>query len=136
VVKIEMKIRITPEELMKMTARYLPFEIVSAGEIIEKPLPKAPPAVVALTNQPKAQKQRKKHHRGLDLSRGMNKIIIEVLTVGQVKTRSIKDALVAGGFADNSITGQLNRMEKYGVVRRAGFGIWELANVPHTEEAS
>jgi hypothetical protein len=131
-----MKIRITPEEFMKMTARYLPFEIVSAGEITES-ASKAPSVVAALASQIKARRVvERKHGRGLDLGRGMNKIIIETLTGGQTKTRDIRDALVANGFADNSITGQLQRMERYGVIRKTSKGIWGLANASHTEKTS
>jgi hypothetical protein len=135
-VKLEVKIRITSEEFLKLAARYLPFEIISAGEIVENP-PKMPieaisKAVQHITKRAIAKQRSRKS--AINLNRGMNKVVIEALTGGKMRTHDLREALVANGFANNSITSHLQRLTKYGIIRSRDKGIWELVNVPNAKE--
>jgi hypothetical protein len=143
VVKIEMKIRITPEEFMKMTARYLPFEIVSAGEIVENPLPKAPPAVIALANKFKAKHAAKREKlvgremrkSSIRLDKGMNGIVLKILADGKEhKTGELIKALIAADYQPSSINSQMAKLSEHGAVVRVSIGRWRIANAQDTEE--
>jgi len=122
--KIEMKIRITSEEFMKMIARYLPFEIVSAGELIETP----PPAIFAerLKKVKFDSVAKVRKMRPMDLTKGMNAVVIEVLADGKTHTTAeLIEALVKNNYAKDSINSLVVRLEKFGFIQRVKTGYWK-----------
>lgn len=132
-VKFNMHIRIGADEFMNMIARYLPFELQSIEEIVELPMPKAPPAVVALAHRFKARaKQRSRRNIGPDLTKGMNRAVIAALESGPRTAAELKAALVKGGFSPNSTASQMRKLVDYDIVRRIDRGVWELV-VPASE---
>jgi len=126
--KIEMKIRITSEEFMKMIARYLPFEIVSAGELIETP---PPPAIFAerlkkVKFDSVAKSRKMQPTRGFDLTKGMNAVVIGVLADGKTHTTAeLIEALAKNNYARASINSLVMRLEKFGFIQRVKTGHWK-----------
>jgi hypothetical protein len=123
-----MHIHIEIEEYIRLTTHYVPFEVLDVVEITELPLPKAPPAVVALADKLRARK----YHRKLppipiNLKAGINRIILEILADGKPhRSSEIKPALKANGFSPNSAGSRLQYLEKKRHVIRNGDGTWQL----------
>lgn len=146
--KFEIKIRIGSKEYFDMTARYMPFEIMAVEEFPDTVLPKAPPAVVEMAERIKARHsdsfgsslRRKKRRRGslqIDLTKGINSIIMGILADGNPhRANDMRDAFAAGGFSKNSVGSRLQNLAKHGVVWQVGDGTWRLANAPNTKETS
>jgi hypothetical protein len=136
-VRYEIKMRITSKDYFAMTARYLPFEIVGIEELVDLPMPKAPPPVVALAEKIKKRAVgRKPGSRGhaLDLDAGMNKIVVRALRDAPLSQTEIQKWLVEDGYSANSATSQLHKMLKHGVIEHMETGKWRLVNVPKTKE--
>ena len=132
-VKFNMHIRIDADQFMEMIAQYLPFELQSVEEIVVEPLPKAPPAVVALANRFKAKRGRpskpsnRKPTKPMDLKAGINRILLEALADGKPhKAIEIRPMLVAGGFSPNSVGSRLQYLAKKGLVTQHGDGTWTI----------
>lgn len=139
-VKLELKIKISLEEYLHMTARYLPFELMAVQELVDLPMPKAPPSVIALANKFKAMHKAKKSGRGKrggpDLKSGINRIIVEVLSRGvPMRSVDLMPMIESAGFSRNSAGSRLQALMEFGVVNQNGDGTWELINVPNTEKA-
>jgi len=135
-VKYEIKIRITSKDYFDMTARYLPFQIVGIEELVDLPMPKAPPAVVALVEKLKTKKKRRRSH-GIDLKSGVNRVLVDVLADGKRhRAAEMKEPVAEKGFSRNSVGSRLQNLAKHGIARQIGDGTWELANVPNTEKTN
>jgi len=132
-VKFNMHIRIDADQFMEMIAQYLPFELQSVEEIVMEPLPKAPPAVVALANRFKVKREKpskpsnRRPSRPMDLKAGINRILLEALADGKPhRSAEIKPALVAGGFSPNSVGSRLQNLAQKGHVIQHGDGTWTI----------
>jgi hypothetical protein len=132
-VKYEIKIRITPEEFMKMTMRYLPFEIISAGEIEETPTPPPEPAIrfdkrfdlpKPKVDRPHKRYARRPPTRPMRLDLGMNRIIVEALKERSHRLVELKRLIVQGGFSESSLGSRLDKLREKGIVEPAGNGLW------------
>jgi len=132
-VKYEIKIRITPEEFMKMTMRYLPFEVVSAGEIEETPTSRPDPAIRFDKRfdlpKPKPDRPHKRYARRLPtrpmrLDVGINRIIVEALKNRSHRPVELRLLLEQGGFSGGSLGSRLNKLREKGIVEPAGDGLW------------
>jgi len=134
-VKYEIKIRITPEEFMKMTMRYLPFEIISAGEIEETPAPRPNPAIRFDERfdlpKPKPDRPHKRYAtrpptRPMRLDVGINRIIVEALKERPHRAVELRPLLKKGGFSEGSLSSRLDKLRNKDIVEQVGDGTWRL----------
>jgi hypothetical protein len=126
-VKLEMKIKILPRELLRLVEKFLPFEIISIEELVDLPLP--PVALAERLNKVKfnsVAKVRKMRPTGrLDLTKGMNAVIVGALADGEVhSTAELIEALVKNNYAEASINSLVMRLEKFGFIQRVRTGRW------------
>lgn len=133
-IKFKLTLNISHEEMIRLLARYAPFEITSLHEIMEDPTPKT--AVLAPQPKKNMRLPKRPYRRpsiSLNLKAGVNRIIMETLSDGKPhRATEVKPALVSGGFSANSVGSRLQHLEKKGIVKHNTDGTWELA-VPATE---
>lgn len=107
---------ITAETMFGLLAKFLPVEDLSVEEIVERP-----PA--ALKAQPSARlleprrKRAKAPRRGLNLTDGVNSIIMALLVDGQPhRPGELKPLLEAKSYSVNGLGSRLERLKAHGLV--------------------
>ena len=126
------------EVLFAMMAKLLPIDHVTVEEV-------APPAPAPQPTRVLAQqlvrhldaskaKPRKKYVKSrpsipMDLTKGINRIILEALAHGMMRSAiELRPLLKRGGFSVNSVGSRLQKLEVKGVVERMGDGTWRLTD--------
>jgi hypothetical protein len=65
----------------------------------------------------------------MDLTRGINRIIMEALAHGMARSAiDLRPLVKKGGFSANSVGSRLQKLEVKGVVERMGDGTWRLTD--------
>jgi hypothetical protein len=115
------------EVLFGLLAKVLPIEDLSVEEIAPTPAKlkaKTAPQLV----KPKMKREPRAGGYAPNLEAGTNATILKVLADGQVhRTREIKEAFVATGYNPNGTGSTIERLRKWGLIRRVGAkGQWQL----------
>lgn len=118
-VKFRVGFDIDGETLFSMIAKMLPIDNLSVEELALT----APAEKRAML--PKQAKLKRKS-RGPDLERGINKIIVEILSDGEPRRAvEMEPAIEEAGYAKNSVTSRLEALKMQKVVERHAGG-WRL----------
>ena len=132
-IKYKIGFTIDAETLFTLMSKLLPIDNVKIDEMVERTpdpnverISKVERLVAAgRIAQPRAHgAYRKKPSRPMDLTKGVNKIIMDILANGPHSANDMRDAMEATGYSPNSIGSRLQNLEKNGVVKRAGQGKW------------
>jgi DNA-binding transcriptional ArsR family regulator len=133
-VKFKLGFTMTAETLFGMLSKMLPIEDLTVEEI-------AAPTMEEKINQlhvnlkhanALSSIKRKKYARRpahpMDLTKGINRIILDLLEQGPHTAIQMKEALVTSGhgYSPNSIGSRLQSLEEKGIVKRKGDGTWKL----------
>lgn len=143
-VKFRIGFTITPEVLFGIIGKVLPLEDMHIEQVVETPAPDPkwhPDPAIRFDKKfdlPKPTKS-KKHKRNpsipIDLTKGVNKTIMDLLKNGPHKAIEMRAALrKTTSYSPNSIGSRLQSLERNGVVVRMGDGKWCLAKSYITPE--
>jgi hypothetical protein len=114
------------EVLFGLLAKVLPIEELSVEEIAPTPAKlkiKTAPQLV----KPKLKRAPRASGYAPNLEAGTNAATLKVLADGQVhRTKEIKKAFVATGYNPNGTGSTIERLRKWGLIRRVSEGHWQL----------
>lgn len=124
------------EVLFAMMAKLLPIDHVTVEEVAPPTPTPRPTRVLAQQlvrhlDAPKAKPKQYKREPSIpmDLTKGINRIILEALAHGMARPATdFKPLLKRGGFSANSVGSRLQKLEVKGVVERMGDGTWRLTD--------
>lgn len=136
-VKFKIGFDIDAQTLFAMIAKFMPVDNVTVEEIM--PAPPAPThqptrvlaqQLVRHLDKPTRKKYVKRQPaRPMDLTKGINRIIIEALSHGMGRSAiDLKPLLKKGGYSVNSVGSRLNSLRDNGVVEQLGGGVWRLTD--------
>ena len=131
-VKFKIGFTITPEVLFGIIGKVLPLENMHIEQVVETPAPdpKWYPAPVKLAKPRARGIHAKRAPNPMDLTKGVNKIIMDILKDGPHKAIEMRDTLrKTTSYSPNSIGSRLQSLERNGVVVRMGDGRWVLSKV-------
>ena len=131
--KYKVTLDIHGEPLIRLLARYAPFDITGVEELPPEPVSSplhADRVITGLRSQVKLAKpkpQRAKRNRGgPNLKEGINKLIMDILEDGPQSAIAMRGVMEATGYSPNSIGSRLQALEEHGIVKRTGNGKWKL----------
>jgi hypothetical protein len=131
-VKFKIGFTITPEVLFGIIAKVMPLENLHIEQLVEAPMPD--PAIrfdkrfdLPSPKSKKLKKLKKKPSIPLNLTKGINKIMVEALQTRPHKAIEIKPMLISGGYSGNSVGSRLQNLETHGIVERMQNGYWRLS---------
>jgi hypothetical protein len=127
-VNFKIGFEVSGEVLFGLLAKFLPVDNLSVEEV----RPKAPPTKPALARLNVAQVKKlakpqraKRKSNGLNLSEGINGIIVGILSDGQPhRATDLEDPLKAKGYSGNSVGSRLQNLRAHGIVEQIGGGKW------------
>ena len=140
-IKYKLGFTIDSETLFGIMSKFLPIENLSVEEVVE-PLGKYPiteALIGAIDRVNKATPKRKnaprgRNSRGVNLSEGINGIIMEAMADGKPHAAmEFKPLVKARTYSENSVTSRLEELKKHGYVKHLSDGKWELT--PKSKEA-
>lgn len=137
-VKFRIGFTITPEVLFGIIGKVLPLEDMHIEQIVDAPIPD--PAIrfdkkFDLPKPIKHKKSKRKSSISVDLTKGVNMIIMDVLKKGPGKAVEMRAKVrTTSNYSPNSIGSRLQSLERNGVVVRMGDGKWCLSKSYITPE--
>ena len=124
-VNFKIGFEVSGEVLFGLLAKFLPVDNLSVEEV----RPKAPPGTPHLKEIKKlAKPQRaKRKSKGLNLSDGVNGIVMRILEDGQPhRAVEMEGPVKAKNYSGNSVGSRLQNLREHGIVEQIGKGRWRL----------
>jgi len=140
-VKFKIGFVVPAETLFGLMAKFLPVEDLHVEELVEKPTPSESflkGVEIAKTFEKKLRapvRRRKKRAPNMDLTSGINAIVMSVLKDGLPhRATEMEPLMSASGFSANSVSSRLQALKKRGMVTQPGVGLWQLVETAHSEQ--
>lgn len=127
--KYKVTLDIHGEPLIRLLARYAPFDITGVEELPPEPLdPVMSKGIGKQHALPPIRRKKwaRKASIPMDLKAGINRIILEMLEVGPRHASDFKKPVSNAGYSPNSVNSRLGKLEAKGIVKRVGNGTWKL----------
>ena len=138
-VKFKLGFTVSAETLFTLMSKLLPIEDLSVEEVIERPpvpahLDQLDTTVSKLIGKTYYKNKPKKKHSGgrknVDLTRGVNAIIMGVLADGQIHGYSeLRAAIAKTMYSPNGIGSRVDRLVALGYINRLGGGKYRAINI-------
>jgi hypothetical protein len=122
--KFKIAFTIESRDLFDIMSKFLPIDDLHIEEIIEK----LPTEKISYDKTPYLKKRKRPPPVAINLSAGMNKVMISYFSDGKKhKPTELKEPFVTNGFSKNSISSQLDKLSKRGVIFQPEYGYWQLS---------
>jgi hypothetical protein len=129
--KFKIGFTIESETLFRALAQFLPVDDLHVEEVA----PLKPTAAAAVWRptpsaiaKPVKPKQKRRSAIPFNLSAGINRIIMGIMSDGKPhKAVEFRAPLKANGFSENSVGSRLQALREHGVVEQMGDSTWRLA---------
>jgi hypothetical protein len=129
-VNFKIGFEVSGEVLFGLLAKFLPVDNLSVEEVRPKPSSAKPTLArldVAQVKKLAKPQRAKRKSKGLNLSDGINGIIMGILRDGQPhRATDLEDPLKAKGYSGNSVGSRLQTLREHSVVEQIGGGRWRL----------
>jgi hypothetical protein len=128
--KFRVTLDIAGEPLIRLLARYAPFEITGVEEVVEQPAVRTEQATASVKalKKPKGA-ARGRAVKGVNLHTGVNGVMMTILSDGQPhRAVEMKGPLKAAGFSENSVGSRMQALRDKGLVEQIGNGQWRLTD--------
>jgi hypothetical protein len=140
-IKYKLGFTIDSETLFGILSKFLPIQDLSVEEVVDHPAPERVlkradlPALLHSLHKPKHRDApRRRNSRPVNLSEGINGIIMEAMADGKPHAAvEFRPLLRARTYSENSVTSRLEELKKHGYVKHLSDGKWELT--PKSKEA-
>ena len=133
-VKFKIGFTVDAQTMFEMIAKFLPIDALSVEEVVERPpqpklmmahsQPQLAPRPKLAEFMPKGRKKRPP--KPVDLDRGINKIILDMLSDGKPRTPAeLKAAIAAGKYSPNSLGSRMGQLVRDGYVMQPDYGLYQ-----------
>jgi DNA-binding transcriptional ArsR family regulator len=137
--KFKIGFDVDAETLFDMMAKFLPIDNLTVEELTPPPRPDPAIRFDKRFDLPKGiskqhtlpSTKRKKYARNkpsipMDLTKGINRIILDLLEHGPHYAVEFKKPMANAGYSPNSVGSRLQSLEEKGIIKRTGDGKWKL----------
>lgn len=135
-IKYKLGFTIDSETLFGIMSKFLPIENLSVEEVVDRPAPERvlkradlPALLHSLHKSKRKNAPRGRNSRPVNLSEGINGIIMEAMADGKPHAAiEFKPLLRARTYSENSVASRLEELRKHGYVKHLSDGRWELTH--------
>jgi hypothetical protein len=130
----------TGEALFGLLAKFLPVNNLSVEEVLPKAEARDPP-VARLAHlkavKPAKPERAKRKSKGLNLSDGVNGIVMRILEDGQPhRAVEMEGPVKAKNYSGNSVGSRLQNLREHGIVEQVGNGRWRLTEAHRPKQSA
>jgi hypothetical protein len=139
-VSFKIGFEMTGEALFGLIAKFLPVDNLSVEEVPRKAEPRDPP-VARLAHlkavKPAKPERAKRKSKGLNLSDGVNGVIMGILEDGQPhRAVELEGPVRAKNYSGNSVGSRLQNLREHGIVEQIGGGRWRLTEAHRPKQSA
>jgi len=125
-IKYKLGFTIDSETLFGIMAKFLPIQDLSVEEVVERPVPDPAIRFDKRFDLPKPkQKRGDGTGKNVDLTRGVNAIIMAVLLDGKKHSPlELRDAMAKTAYSPSGLGSRLERLRHFGYIHNPRKGEW------------